>query len=74
MTEKQGGSDLRAGSTVAVPDSAGSDGYRLTGHKWFTSAPMNDVFLTIAQAPGGLTCFLLPRVLPDGSRNAIALQ
>ncbi|MBW0118090.1 acyl-CoA dehydrogenase family protein [Pseudonocardia abyssalis] len=72
MTEKQGGSDVRAGSTVAVP---GADGtYRLTGHKWFTSAPMNDVFLTLAQAPGGLTCFVLPRVLPDGSRNAIRLQ
>ena len=74
MTEKQGGSDLRAGSTAAIPDGAGRDGYRLTGHKWFTSAPMNDVFLTIAQAPAGLTCFLVPRVLPDGSRNAIALQ
>ncbi len=74
MTEKQGGSDLRAGSTRAVPDSAGGDHYRLTGHKWFTSAPMNDVFLTLAQAPGGLTCFLLPRVLPDGTRNAMALQ
>jgi putative acyl-CoA dehydrogenase len=74
MTEKQGGSDLRAGTTRAVPDSAGGDHYRLTGHKWFTSAPMNDVFLTLAQAPGGLTCFLLPRVLPDGTRNAMALQ
>ncbi|GAA2539386.1 acyl-CoA dehydrogenase family protein [Pseudonocardia hydrocarbonoxydans] len=72
MTEKQGGSDVRAGSTTAVP---GADGtYRLTGHKWFTSAPMNDVFLTLAQAPGGLTCFVLPRVLPDGARNAIRLQ
>jgi len=74
MTEKQGGSDLRAGSTVAVPDGPAADVYRLTGHKWFTSAPMNDVFLTLAQAPDGLTCFLLPRMLPDGSRNAIALQ
>ena len=77
MTEKQGGSDLRACTTIAVPvadsSSSGTE-YRLTGHKWFTSAPMNDVFLTLAQAPGGLTCFLLPRVLPDGSRNAIALQ
>jgi len=73
MTEKQGGSDLRAGTTRAVPDGADEE-YRLTGHKWFTSAPMNDVFLTLAQAPGGLTCFLLPRVLPDGTRNAIALQ
>jgi putative acyl-CoA dehydrogenase len=74
MTEKQGGSDLRAGTTVAVPDGPGTDVYRLTGHKWFTSAPMNDVFLTLAQAPQGLTCFLLPRVLPDGTRNTIALQ
>ena len=74
MTEKQGGSDLRANTTVAVPSSAASGEYRLTGHKWFTSAPMNDVFLTLAQAPDGLTCFLLPRVLPDGRRNAIALQ
>jgi putative acyl-CoA dehydrogenase len=74
MTEKQGGSDLRAGSTVAVPDGPAAGVYRLTGHKWFTSAPMNDVFLTLAQAPEGLTCFLLPRVLPDGSRNPILLQ
>ena len=73
MTEKQGGSDLRAGSTHAAPE-GNDDQYRLTGHKWFTSAPMNDVFLTLAQAPNGLTCFLLPRVLPDGTRNAIALQ
>ena len=72
MTEKQGGSDLRGSTTTATP--VGRTEYRLTGHKWFTSAPMNDVFLTLAQAPGGLTCFLLPRVLPDGSRNAIALQ
>ena len=72
MTEKQGGSDVRAGTTQAQP---GADGtYRLTGHKWFTSAPMNDVFLTLAQAPGGLTCFVLPRILPDGTRNAIRLQ
>ncbi|WP_030267435.1 acyl-CoA dehydrogenase family protein [Streptomyces sp. NRRL B-24484] len=72
MTEKQGGSDVRANTTTAVPHSDGS--YRLTGHKWFTSAPMSDVFLTLAQAPGGLSCFLLPRVLPDGSRNPIRLQ
>ncbi|MGA5702394.1 acyl-CoA dehydrogenase family protein [Peterkaempfera bronchialis] len=72
MTEKQGGSDVRTNTTRAVP---GPDGmYRLTGHKWFTSAPMSDVFLTLAQAPGGLSCFLLPRVLPDGSRNRIHLQ
>ncbi len=74
MTEKQGGSDVRAGTTAALPVAGTADEYRLTGHKWFTSAPMNDLFLTLAQAPGGLTCFLLPRVLPDGSRNAIALQ
>ncbi|MFC9793133.1 acyl-CoA dehydrogenase family protein [Streptomyces sp. NPDC127584] len=73
MTEKQGGSDVRANTTRAVPtDEAGL--YALTGHKWFTSAPMSDVFLTLAQAPGGLSCFLVPRVLPDGSRNAIRLQ
>ncbi len=72
MTEKQGGSDVRANTTRAVP--AGSDGYLLTGHKWFCSAPMCDLFLVLAQAPEGLTCFLLPRVLPDGSRNAMRLQ
>ena len=72
MTEKQGGSDVRSNTTSAVPAADGS--YRLTGHKWFTSAPMSDVFLTLAQAPGGLSCFLLPRVLPDGSRNHIHLQ
>src|SRR5205823_5246922 len=72
MTEKQGGSDVRANTTRAVPD--GSEGYLLTGHKWFTSAPMSDAFLTLAQAPGGLSCFLVPRVLPDGSRNRLHLQ
>ncbi|MFC9326722.1 acyl-CoA dehydrogenase family protein [Kitasatospora sp. NPDC057015] len=72
MTEKQGGSDVRANTTAAVPHPDG--GYRLTGHKWFTSAPMSDLFLTLAQAPGGLSCFLLPRVLPDGDRNRIRLQ
>ncbi|WP_433278458.1 acyl-CoA dehydrogenase family protein [Pseudonocardia xinjiangensis] len=72
MTEKQGGSDVRAGTTAATPAPDGT--YRLVGHKWFTSAPMNDLFLTLAQAPGGLTCFVLPRVLPDGTRNAIRLQ
>jgi putative acyl-CoA dehydrogenase len=71
MTEKQGGSDVRAGTTRAVP---AGDGYLLTGHKWFCSAPMSDVFLVLAQAPEGLTCFLLPRVLPDGTRNAMYLQ
>jgi putative acyl-CoA dehydrogenase len=70
MTEKQGGSDVRANSTEARPTSA--DGaYTLHGHKWFTSAPMNDVFLVLAQAPGGLTCFLVPRVLADGTRNRL---
>lgn len=72
MTEKQGGSDVRAGTTQATSNADGS--YRLTGHKWFTSAPMCDIFLVLAQAPGGLSCFLLPRVLPDGSRNRMLLQ
>ena len=72
MTEKQGGSDVRANTTTARP--AGDGSYRLTGHKWFTSAPMSDLFLTLAQAPGGLSCFLVPRVLPDGSRNTMLLQ
>jgi putative acyl-CoA dehydrogenase len=72
MTEKQGGSDVRANTTTATPTGDGS--YVLTGHKWFCSAPMCDLFLVLAQAPEGLTCFLLPRVLPDGSRNAMYLQ
>jgi putative acyl-CoA dehydrogenase len=72
MTEKQGGSDVRANTTRAEKTADGS--YRLTGHKWFTSAPMNDLFLVLAQAPGGLSCFLLPRVLPDGTRNGMRLQ
>ena len=72
MTEKQGGSDVRANTTAAEPLADGT--YRITGHKWFTSAPMNDLFLTLAQAPGGLSCFALPRVLPDGTRNEIRLQ
>ncbi|WP_323782669.1 acyl-CoA dehydrogenase family protein [Thalassovita sp.] len=71
MTEKQGGSDVRANSTTAVRD---GDGYRLTGHKWFCSAPMCDGFLTLAQAPEGLTCFLVPRWLEDGNRNTMHLQ
>jgi putative acyl-CoA dehydrogenase len=76
MTEKQGGSDVRANTTRAEPVGAGGPGgeYRLTGHKWFCSAPMCDAFLVLAQAPGGLSCFLLPRVLPDGSRNQFLLQ
>ena len=72
MTEKQGGSDVRANTTRAEP--AGDGSYLITGHKWFCSAPMCDLFLILAQAPGGLTCFLLPRVLPDGSRNRMHLQ
>jgi putative acyl-CoA dehydrogenase len=72
MTEKQGGSDVRANTTRAEPTGAG--GYLLTGHKWFCSAPMCDLFLVLAQAPQGLSCFLLPRVLPDGSRNAMLIQ
>ena len=72
MTEKQGGSDVRAGTSRAVEQADGS--YRLTGHKWFTSAPMSDLFLVLARAPGGLTCFLLPRVLPDGALNGMHLQ
>ncbi|GAB3445276.1 acyl-CoA dehydrogenase family protein [Streptomonospora sediminis] len=72
MTEKQGGSDVRSNTTRAVPQGGGE--YRLTGHKWFTSAPMADVFLTLAQAPEGLTCFLVPRVLEDGTRNALLIQ
>ncbi len=74
MTEKQGGSDVRANLTRAVPR-AGDDGsYAITGHKWFCSAPMNDVFLMLAQAPAGLSCFVVPRVLPDGTRNTFRLQ
>ena len=70
MTEKQGGSDIRANTTQAVRDGAM---YRLRGHKWFCSAPMSDGFLTLAQAPGGLTCFLVPRWM-EGGRNAIHIQ
>lgn len=72
MTEKQGGSDVRGNSTAASP--AGDGRYLVTGHKWFTSAPMSDVFLALAYAPGGLSCFLVPRVLEDGARNPIRLQ
>ncbi|HSN05925.1 MAG TPA: acyl-CoA dehydrogenase family protein [Candidatus Angelobacter sp.] len=80
MTEKQGGSDVRANTTVAVPDGVGGPGsaYHLTGHKWFCSAPMSDAFLVLAQATGpggeGLSCFLVPRVLPDGTRNVFRIQ
>ncbi|HVH64344.1 MAG TPA: acyl-CoA dehydrogenase family protein, partial [Candidatus Dormibacteraeota bacterium] len=73
MTERQGGSDVRANTTRAAP--AGADGqHLLTGHKWFCSAPMCDAFLVLAQAPGGLSCFLLPRVLPDGTRNRFRIE
>src|ERR1700735_1363714 len=72
MTEKQGGSDLRSTPTRAQPIGGGA--YEITGHKWFFSAPMCDAFLILAQAPGRLSCFFLPRVLPDGTRNAIHLQ
>ncbi|MGW1210095.1 acyl-CoA dehydrogenase family protein [Streptomyces sp. NPDC002499] len=73
MTEKQGGSDVRTNATAARPlDEDGT--YELTGHKWFCSAPMSDGFLVLAQAPGGLTCFLVPRVLADGTRNVFLLQ
>jgi putative acyl-CoA dehydrogenase len=72
MTEKQGGSDVRSGTSRAVPNADGS--YTLTGHKWFTSAAMSDVYLVLAQAPGGLSCFFLPKVLPDGNRNRMFIQ
>src|SRR5215472_13742127 len=71
MTEKQGGSDVRANTTRAVRR---GDGYALTGHKWFCSAPMSDAFLTLAYTDNGLTCFLAPRWTPDGERNAIHLM
>ena len=71
MTEKQGGTDVRANITRASP---AGDHYSITGHKWFLSAPMCDAFLVLAQAPGGLTCFFLPRFRPDGSVNALRLQ
>ncbi len=76
MTEKQGGSDVRANSTVAkaLGDAGPGRPYALTGHKWFCSAPMSDAFLTLAQTERGLSCFLVPRWRPDGSRNAFRLQ
>ncbi|MFI6369942.1 acyl-CoA dehydrogenase family protein [Streptomyces sp. NPDC050546] len=73
MTEKQGGSDVRTNTTTATP-TAEPGVYTLRGHKWFTSAPMCDVFLVLAQAPDGLSCFLVPRVLPDGTRNTFRIQ
>jgi putative acyl-CoA dehydrogenase len=76
LTEKQGGSDVRANTTAATPLGAGGPGgeYELVGHKWFCSAPMCDAFLVLAQAEGGLSCFLLPRWTPDGERNAFRFQ
>jgi putative acyl-CoA dehydrogenase len=79
MTEKQGGSDVRANTTVATPLNGGGAGaeYEIVGHKWFCSAPMSDVFLVLAQTdldPPALSCFLMPRVLPDGERNAFHIQ
>jgi putative acyl-CoA dehydrogenase len=73
MTEKQGGSDVRANTTAARSLGTGRE-YELTGHKWFCSAPMSDAFLVLAQAPGGLTCFLLPRFTADGARNRVEIQ
>ena len=76
MTEKQGGSDVRANLTRAVfaERTGAGDAYLITGHKWFCSAPMSDMFLVLAQTDAGLTCLLMPRVLPDGSRNRIYIQ
>jgi putative acyl-CoA dehydrogenase len=76
MTEKQGGSDVRSNTTRAEPAGARGPGreYRLTGHKWFFSAPMCDAFLVLAQASNGLSCFFMPRYLPDGSLNTLRLQ
>jgi len=76
MTEKQGGSDVRANTTVARALNGGGGGaeYEIVGHKWFCSAPMSDMFLVLAQTDEGLSCFLLPRILPDGSRNAFHIQ
>ncbi|MFN2168877.1 MAG: acyl-CoA dehydrogenase family protein, partial [Anaerolineae bacterium] len=72
MTEKQGGSDVRANTTRAQRQADGS--YALIGHKWFFSAPMCDAHLVLAQAQAGLSCFLVPRILPDGARNAVEIQ
>ncbi|MSX02998.1 MAG: DNA alkylation response protein, partial [Actinobacteria bacterium] len=76
MTEKQGGSDVRANTTTAKPLNGGGPAaeYEITGHKWFCSAPGSDLFLILAQAPEGLSCFALPRILPDGSRNKIRIE
>jgi putative acyl-CoA dehydrogenase len=76
MTEKQGGSDVRANISRARAINGGGPGaeYEITGHKWFCSAPMCDAFLVLAQADGGVSCFLLPRWTPDGERNAFRIQ
>ncbi|WP_447885902.1 isovaleryl-CoA dehydrogenase [Serratia fonticola] len=76
MTEKQGGSDVLSNTTTAVPLASRGNGeaYRLVGHKWFFSVPQSDAHLVLAQAEGGLSCFFLPRLLPDGTRNAIRLE
>lgn len=76
MTEKQGGSDVISNTTRADPDTRRGTGmvYRLVGHKWFFSVPQSDAHLVLAQAPGGLSCFFVPRILPDGSRNAVSLE
>lgn len=76
MTEKQGGSDVRANTTRAYPLAGGGPGqaYELVGHKYFVSAPMCDAFLVLAQAPGGLSCFLMPRWRADGSKNPLQIQ
>src|SRR5204862_6865648 len=76
MTERQGGSDVRANVTRAVPMNGGGPGgeYALTGHKWFFSIPMSDAFLVLAQAERGISCFLFPRWTPDGQRNSFRIQ
>jgi putative acyl-CoA dehydrogenase len=76
MTEKQGGSDVRANTSQATPDGADAWGrrFRITGHKWFMSAPMSDAFLVLANSPGGMSCFFMPRLLQGGSVNAIRIQ
>jgi putative acyl-CoA dehydrogenase len=77
MTEKQGGSDVRANTTFATPVNGGGGAgaeYEIVGHKWFCSAPMSDFFLVLAQTDEGLSCFLMPRILPDGARNAFHIQ
>jgi len=76
MTEKQGGSDVRANTTTATPLNGSGPGaeYEIVGHKWFCSAPMSDLFLILAQTPEGISCFAMPRILPDGSRNKISIE